>query len=346
MTSSYFHKIHKETPTRVWVNNPTASDLKCALAAGAISGTTNPSYCSKLIQREPTYIRTIIDNVIRETEDDEVAADLAYQRATARFMEGFLPLYERSGGTEGFVTMQDNPNKDEDPDLIVNAALRHSRVGKNYMAKIPAIEPGMEAMVSLVERDIPICATECFTLSQTIAMCELYEQISRKCGKRPAFFITHITGIYDEELKAYVEREKVDIAPGLLDQAGCIVARREYRLLKDRGYHATMLGGGARGPHHFTELVGGDVHVTLNWSTMEELMNAHNQVIPAIDREESKEVIDELSAKLPDFRRACSEDGYAPNEFKDIPALQRFRNSFLAGWNHLMEEIAARRALV
>ena len=231
-----------------------------ALAAGAISVTTNPAYCSKLLKSDPDFIYNIIDQVVKDVDDDDEAADVVCQQVTIRFLEQFLPLYERSGGQLGFVTIQDDPRCDEDPDAIVNASLRHSKLGKNYMAKVPVTVAGIEAMKRLVERDVPITATECFLISQAIAMCELYQNVSRKSGKHSPFLITHITGIYDEEIKDYVSREKVNIAPELVEQAGCIVGRKEYRLLKERGYQTTMLGG-ACGLHHFTEFVGGDLHL-------------------------------------------------------------------------------------
>lgn len=340
---SYTQRVARETPTRLWINNPTGDDLLHALEAGAVSGTTNPSYCSRLIQREAGYIRAIIDQVIVAADGDEEAADLVYQRVSARFMQAFLPVYRESSGRLGFVTMQDNPGKDDDPDSIVAAAMRHRSVGVNYMAKVPVIQSGMEAMRSLVERNVPICATECFTVSQARAACELYEGISRKCGNSPPFFITHITGILDEEIQDYAKRTKVSLPPELVEQAGCIVGREIYRMIKSRSYRTTLLGGGARHARHFTEFVGGDVHITLNWDTIRELNESDGPVAKLIDKETPQQVVSELSRGLPDFQQAYHEGTLRPEEFKDIPSLQRFRNSFLRGWADLLKEIAARR---
>jgi hypothetical protein len=57
-------------------------------------------------------------------------------------------------------------------------------------------------------------------------------------------------------------------------------------------------------------------------------------------------IIDELNEKLPDFRRALTEDGLRPEEFKDFGALLRFRNSFIGGWERLIEEVRARRLVL
>ena len=48
----------------------------------------------------------------------------------------------------------------------------------------------------------------------------------QESGKHPPFYLTHITGIFDEHLKNVVKREGINISPDVLWQAGCIVARR------------------------------------------------------------------------------------------------------------------------
>lgn len=317
--------------------------MERAIAAGAINCTTNPAYCSKLFQSDPDYIRGVVDRVVREIDDDDAAADRVYQVAASRVMARFLPLYRRSAGTEGYVTIQGDPRQDEDTDAIVRAALAYRSLGDNFMTKIPVTQAGLQAIERLVAEDIPICGTEVFSIDQTIAVCELYRRAVGKTGKQPPFYVTHITGIFDQYLAGVVQSNGVGIAADVLGQAGCAVARKEYRLLKERGYATTMLGGGARGTHHFTELVGGDVHITINWSTAQSLIEADGPVISRIDAETPQEVLDELSDKLVDFRRAYDEGGLPVEEFAGYGPVVLFRDNFLEGWHHLLREIAARR---
>lgn len=343
MKESYMRRVVKETPTRFWINNPSGEDLKKSVAEGAVNGTTNPAYGSKLLKSDPDFMIPILDDVLAEVSDDMEAADLIYQRITARFMEAFRPRFEQSGGKEGYVTMQDDPCRDHDAKLIIEAAERHAKVGPNYMAKIPVMPTGMEAMAELIRRNVPVCATECFSISQTVSMCELYEKVSAECGNSPPFFITHITGIFDEEQKAYVERNNIDIDSAVLKQAGPIIGRKEYRLIKERGYRTTLLGGGARGVHHFTEFVGGDIHITMNWSTIAELNELDPPIESRIDAEPDAAVVEELSEKLPDFRKAYADDGLTPEEFEPFGPLQRFRNAFIDGCQAVLDIIHERR---
>jgi transaldolase len=344
MATGYFHRVALETPTRFWINNPSARDVELALAAGAVNCTTNPSYCSKLLQKEPEYIRGVIDRVVREVDDNDAAAERVYLEATSRIMRMFLPLYESSGGASGYVTVQDDPRQDDDPDKIVDAALRGQRLGPNFMAKIPVIESGMEAIETLVAHNVPLCATEIFSVTQAIEMCERYQRAAKKSGNHPPFFVTHITGIFDQYLGGLVQSEDIDIEPEVLSQAGCAIGRKEYHILEQRGYEGTLLGGGARGLQHFTEFVGGDLHITINWSTAEELIGLDGPVVPRIDVPTSQEVIDELSQKLPNFRRAFYEGAINAEEFADFGPLVLFRTMFLNGYSRLTDEVAERRA--
>lgn len=344
MSSGYFYRVAQETNTRMWVNNPTNQEVEEAIAAGGVSCTTNPAFCARLIADEPEYIRRIVDGMVKVVSSDDVAAERVYQKASSWIVEQFLPLYEASGGTQGFVTIQGSPYCDEDTDYIVKEALRHRKVGKNVLAKIPAHEAGIPAIGALVERNVPVCATEIFSVDQAIRVGETYQQAAKKSGNHPPFYVTNITGWFDKYVAGYVKQEQIHIAPEVLIQAGWAVAHEQYRIYKERGYQGIMLGGGALETHHFTEMVGGDMHVTLNWNIAQKLIDADGPVVPRLNMPAPKEVVEELSEKLPAFRQGFCEGGLSVEEFKDFGPLVLFRNMFLQGYSRLMQEIGARRA--
>jgi transaldolase len=346
MSQSYFHRLHRETPTRLWINNPTLDDVDRAIAAGAISCTTNPSYSARVIKMEPARAATAIRAAIQETGNDAQAADRVQQILVHQIMERFLDLYERAPGRQGLVSVQGDPHRDDDSGHIVDEALRFRKLAKNFITKIPCTAAGLKAFEKLIPEDMPIIATEVFAMAQATAVCELHQRISQQCGKHPPFYVTHISGIFDECLAKTAGREGIEVSPDALAQAGCILARRQYAMMRSRGYDVILLGGGARSTRHFTEMVGGEVHVTINWSTAEEILQADPPIVPQIDAPTPASVVDELCAKLPDFRKAYLDNGLAIEEFASFTPLCYFRAMFVRGWDELAAAIRGQRSKI
>lgn len=340
----YFHRVTRQTPTRLWINNPTCEEAHKAIAAGAISCTTNPTYSYKQIVREPDYALSVVDRIIGETENENEAADFIQEELAKRIMDVFLPLYEQNPGKQGFVSIQGSPYNDDDPNQIIKEALRYRELSRNAIAKIPATKAGLEAIEVLIAKDIPIIATEVMAISQAVHTCELYQRISKETGKNPPFYLTHITGIFDEHLKNVVEREGISISPDVLWQAGCIVARKQYKIFKERDYPGVILGGGARGLHHFTEMVGADMQITINLKgTADRLIESNPPVVYRIDTPAPQHVIDELMERIPDFQRAYTDKGLTVEEFAQFGPVDLFRSSFVKGWDSLLKAIKRRR---
>ena len=336
---NYLQKVIKDTKTRFWVNNPTIADTRASMDSGAFGCTTNPSYCSKLFQSAPEFISGIVKEVVARNDQSSPLSEQVYHLAAAEIMKEFLPLYEKTGGKAGFVTIQEDPRREHEHDYIIAASKRAAKLNKNYMAKIPVTEPGLIAIREMVALNIPICATEIFSLSQAAALVEAYEDACKKTGNRPEIYITHITGILDDYFGGLVKSEKLDIKPEVLKQAGTIIAKKEYQFLKEAGFSGRMLGGGARGPQHFTEFVGGDMHITINWSTAIELNANNTEPVDAIDNAADPAVVKELMEKLPNFKRSYEVDGMKPAEFDDYGPTMLFRTQFMNGYSRLIDAI-------
>ena len=345
MENSYFHKLHQLTGTRFWINNPTAEDVANALKNDAFACTTNPAYCSKLIKNEREYVDSVIDFHIMHTNNYNNLANEVYRTCAKRVMDMFMPVYNKSNGKKGFVTLQDDPRYDSDTDHTVKNVLVNKGLATNYMAKIPVIDGGLQAIEECVKYDVPICATEVFSIAQAMLVAERYTEACDRFGNTPPIFITHISGIFDEYLGKIAKRRNIDIAPEVLKMAGIAIARKQNRCLKEKGYKIIMLGGGARAIHHFTEIVG-DPHVTINWSTAQEILDLNLDVELKIDMEVSQSVIDKLKSKFSEFMRAYEDDGMTVQEFAEFGPVQLFRNSFLKGWYELLAEIANRKHML
>ena len=339
---SYFLRVARQTPTEFWINNPTRDQADLAISNGASGCTNNPSYTQKMVDHpvEGVHARKILEeslNVV-DTENEAIAE---FQRQLVKpIADKFLPIFERTAGKKGFVSIQGDPIHEEDPDVIIREALENRKVSPNICCKIPTTEAGLEAMEYLISQDIPLNATEIFAIRQGVVLCETYRRASQKYGKTPQLYISHIAGIYDDYLQNYVEREKVEISPDVLWHAGLAVARKLYQIIEERHYPGTFIAGGARGLHHFTEMVGGKVCCTINWEgTADKLLAQNPPVVYRLFNPVPQEVIDELMEKLPDFRRGYLEDGLEIEEFEGFGPVCLFRSAFCGSWNQVLDLI-------
>jgi len=217
----------------------------------------------------------------------------------------------------------------------------------NVMPKIPVTVPGITAIETFVRENCPVMATEVMAVSQAICICNAYKAASDQSGKKPVFYVTHITGILDDYFKEVVDRNNINIPKDLLSQAGISIAKKQYEVLKKGNYPGTMLGGGARKLEDFTEFVGGDMSITINWKGFaEELIKknfpVNNNMINKID----PEIIECLKKDLPDYKKAWDETGMESHEFFDYGGVELFRNMFIKGWNDLVREVAVQRKLL
>ena len=343
MKDGYFHKVTDQMPTRLWVNNPTTNDAKKAIKAGAISCTTNPTYVSKMLQSQPDLSDGALAKAITSTTDDGEAVSLAQQSLAASIMELFLPLYEQSNGQHGFVSIQGDPYRDRDADYMVEEAMACRRLGKNFISKIPATEVGLQVIQRVLEVGIPVIATEIMSVAQAKAVCEIQKQVAAKC-QCPPLYLTHITGIYDEYLAGEVNRNHIEIADDILQQAGFIVARKQYAVCQETGADFIFLSGGARTTRHFTEMVGGDLHVTINWSMAADIIEQNPPVVSRFNTPIDENVVIELRDKLADFRKAYDDDGLLPEEFEPFGPVNYFRDMFVTGWDTAKTAVTNKRS--
>jgi len=340
---SYFLRVARQTPTEFWINNPTREQANLALLQGASGCTNNPSYSQKMVDHptEGPYARRLLDQTIRGAQTEGTVVGEFQRRLVKPIAEKFLPTFQKSAGKRGYVSIQGDPIHEDDPDVIIREALENRAVSPNICCKIPTTHAGLQAMEYLISKDVPLNATEIFAIRQGVVMCETYQQASRKHGKTPPLFISHIAGIYDDYLQNMVRDDGVEISPDVLWQAGLAIARKLYNIMEERQYPGIFVAGGARGLHHFTEMVGGKVCCTINWEgTADQLLEQSPPVVYRLFNPVPQKVIDELIEKLPDFKRGYLEDGLEIEEFENFGPVCLFRSSFVKSWNQVVDLIS------
>ena len=345
MKTNYFRRVTAQTPTRFWINNATREEADLAIAAGATGCTQNPSYVWKMLNHpiEKEYALSLLDKAVGETEDDAEVVVRVQRSLVEGIAAKFLPMYEASRGREGFVSIQGDP-LEEDKDTMIEQARFNRKAGPNIMAKIPVTVEGIHAIRDLLAEGVPINATEVMAVRQAMDVADTYLEVAKGNWTMPVAYYSHITGIYDEYLQKKVARENIDISPDALWQAGMTIAKKAHHMTKAICPGLGFIGGGARGLHHFTEMVGAEAVVTINWKgTAEDLENQDPPVVQRFFMATPDNVLDELVSKLKDFRRGYFLDEIEAGEYEDFGPVMLFRDSFIDAWTKAVTFVRAYR---
>jgi transaldolase len=299
-----------------------------------------------LLKRAPDQILPLIAEEARAADDDSVVADHVQVRLVERIVTRFRPLYDQSGGKLGFVSIQGAPEADHDPSAILAEAHAGRELGPNATPKLPATGPGLEAFESLVAEGSPTIVTEVFSLAQLVETSERYLRTTKRTGLRPPFFMSPITGIFGDHLKAVAATDGLSAEPADMDLAGVALSRACQRLVEERGYPVTLLCGGARTTFDLTGLAGEPVHITVNWSTIADILAKGDAARRQADEPIDPAAVDRLTETFKDFATAMNIDALAPDGFEDFGPVRHFRANFQAGWQLVRDAIATERRLV
>ncbi len=346
MKNDYFKRVNRLTPTKFWINNVTRDEALMAIKAGAVGCTQNPSYTWKMLTHptESGYAKSLMNEAIKESADDNEVECILQRKLVKEIAGIFLKVYEDSHGKHGYVSIQGDPIHEEDPEVIIHEGRLNREMGPNVMIKIPATKAGLEAMDVLISENTPINATEVMGLSQALDICRMYERISYKTGKKPKIYYSLITGIYDEYLKKWVEKQKIDISPDILYMAGLAIAKKTYQITKAQWPEIGYIGGGVRGLQHFTEMVGADACITMNWQGQaEELLRLDQPVVSRFFNPVPEMFVDELLEKVSEFSRAYRINGLPVEEYEEYGPVEYFRHMFIDAWEKALELIKKER---
>ena len=344
---SPLHKMVATTETDLWNDSCSVSELSYAIENGAVGATANPVIVGEVLSKNMDLwedtIRRLIAQGPRATED-EIAWQLTEQMCV-KGAELLVPIFEREKGKKGRLSIQTNPQFYRNPDLIVEQAVHFNSLAPNMIVKIPVTEAGVTAIEEASFRGISINATVCFTVAQAVAVAEAVArglERRRKAGEdvaRMGPVCTIMVGRVDDWLKEVAERENIVTDPAYLDWAGVAVMKKAYRLFKERGYVPRLLAAATRHHRHWSEFVGADMVVTLTHKWQQRFNASDVEVVSRIDSPVDPAIIDGLSEKFVDFRRAYEEQGLAPGEFDGFGPTKKTLYSFLVGYQDLVRVI-------
>ena len=147
---------------------------------------------------------------------------------------------------------------------------------------------------------------------------------------RGQLFVSHVT----QGLEVFLDGSALD--PNAANWAGIAAFKRAYGIYRERGYQTRLLAAAYRHRLHWTELVGGDVVLTMPYAWQVRFNNSGIDPVSRIDVPVDQTLIDDLLERIPDFRRAYEPDGLSPADFVTFGATARTLRSFVASYHDLV----------
>lgn len=340
---SPLHKMTQTTPTCLWNDSASVEELTYSIEHGAVGATCNPVIVLGVLKKEMNLWKGRIHDLIRElptATEGEITWRLV-REVSIRAAGVLKPVFDACQGRNGRLSIQTDPRLFRNSQAIVEQAVEFSRLAPNMIVKIPVTRAGIPAIEEATYCGISINATVCFTLPQCIAVAEAVERGLKRRereGKEIASMgpvCTIMVGRLDDWLKVLVEKDNVAIDPGYLEWAGVAVFKKTYQIFRERGYRIRLLSAAFRNHMHWSELIGGDIVISPPYSWQLRFNASDIEVLPRIDQPVQPKVIEELSRKFADFRRASTEGGLSIEEFDSFGPTRRTLRQFIGACHDL-----------
>jgi transaldolase len=337
------HQMTQTTPTCLWNDSADIDDLKYAIENGAVGATCNPVIAHGILKKHIAEWRPRIEALLRElpgATEDQIGWKLV-EEMSAKAAKLLEPAFAAHAGRNGRLSIQTDPRYFRDARAIVANAMAFSLLAPNVIVKIPATRAGIVAIEEATYRGLSVNATVCFTLPQCIAVGEAVERGLRrresegKDTKSMGPVCTIMVGRLDDWLKVLLEKREITIDPGIVEWAGVAVFKKTYGIYRERGYRLRLLSAAFRNHMHWSELIGADAVISPPPAWLRRLNGSDIEVRPRIDNPVDPQVVQQLVANFPDFRRAYSEDGLTNDEFDSFAPTVRTLRQFMAACTDL-----------
>jgi transaldolase len=331
------------TPTCLWNDSASISELTYSIEHGAVGATCNPVIVLGVLKKELSAYKPRIEALLREfpTADEDIVAWKIVREISIRAAALLHPIFEAQRGKNGRLSIQTDPRLYRNSKAIVGQAEEFSALAPNMIVKIPVTSAGIPAIEEATYRGISINATVSFSLPQCVAVAEAVERGLKRREKEGkdnstmGSVCTIMVGRLDDWLKVLIEKDNIAIDPGYLEWAGVAVFKKTYKLFHERGYRLRLLSAAFRNHMHWSEMIGGDVVISPPYSWQVRFNQSDVPVVPRIGTPVASHIVDALSAKFLDFRRAYNENGLTIPEFDSFGPTRRTLRQFITACHDL-----------
>jgi transaldolase len=222
----------------LWLDNITRSLLTSGTLSRyirefAVTGlTSNPTIFDQAIKSAGCYDAAIRNKALEGKSGEALFFELALEDLTEA-ADLFRPIFDATGGVDGWVSLEVSPLLAEDAAGTIRAAARlHARAERpNLFIKIPGTAAGIAAIEASIFAGVPVNVTLLFSREQYIAAAEAYMRgIERRIGAGLDPKIASVASIFVSRWDAAV---KDRVPEELRNRLGIAVAMRTYKAYRD-----------------------------------------------------------------------------------------------------------------
>ena len=343
-----------------WVDELSREDIKSGalermIESGIVGMTSNPAIFQKAIANSDLYDEQLQELSRREDDPKEIFWEVA-RVDIQDACDIFMPVYERTGGEDGFISLEVQPDIAYDTQATVEEAMRlHQMIERpNLFVKIPATLQGLVAIEEMISQGKSINVTLIFSLERYREVARAYIRGIKRLvegGGDPSgvrsvasFFVSRLDTEADrrlEELGAYDLKGKLAIANAKLAYQiyKQVFGGSRWRSLEEKGANRQRLlwaSTSTKNPDYpdvmYPEnLVGSETVDTMPKSTIGAVME-HAEIRPTL--EEGVEEAEELLERL----REVGLDYEDVTDVLEQEGIQKFAEPF----HELLEEIGSK----
>ena len=340
-----------------WMDELSREDIKNGglqrmIEDGIVGVTSNPAIFQKAIAGSDLYDGQLQELARNEDDPKEMFWGIA-QTDIRDACDIFMPVYERTGGEDGRVSLEVQPDIAYDSDATIEEAARlHELIDRpNLFVKIPATLQGLVAIEEMISRGKSINVTLIFSLERYREVIRAYIRGIKRLvegGGDPSgvrsvasFFVSRI----DSEADSKLEELGADDLKGELAIANAKLAYQIYKevfggsrwqSLAEKGAHRQRLlwaSTSTKNPDYpdtiyVDNLLGPETVNTMPKKTIEAVMD-HAEIRPTL--EEDVEEAEELLKRL----REAGFDYEDVTDTLEQEGIQKFADPF----NEMLEEI-------
>ena len=222
----------------LWLDNITrdllnTGTLKRYIDELSVTGlTSNPTIFDHAIKNSSAYDVAIRAGLAKGKSGEALFFDLALEDLT-RAADLFRPIYDRTSGVDGWVSLEVSPLLAHDTTSTLAAAKElHARAGRpNLLIKIPGTKEGLPAIEEAIFAGVPINVTLLFSHEHYIAAAEAFLRgIERRidAGLKPD--VGSVASLFVSRWDAAVAGK---VPAALTNQLGIAIANRTYKAARD-----------------------------------------------------------------------------------------------------------------